>query len=327
MSIADVTPNKLANASKALAALFLDHGNFEEKQFQAERKIILHELADIDDDPREKASEMLAQCLFKTHPARRAVGGFPKTVKQISLEQLEQIYRQHYAPQNTLLILTGNFTDKDVKAAVQDFNCPATEKNPAKEKRALETGASQRTVIKKKAGLCQTYLCVGARTVHSGHPDTPAIDLLSVILGAGASSRLFIELREKWALTYDVGAMHVDGSDFGYFGINCAVKQNRLKEAQRLIFEEFSKLRTKRVPEAELNKGKDMILGDIFRGVDNAQSCPEILTLMEIQFGDENALLDYVNQVRVVTAIEVRDVANKYLQEDQLATAVLTPKN
>jgi predicted Zn-dependent peptidase len=145
-------------------------------------------------------------------------------------------------------------------------------------------------------------------------------------LGSGASSRLFIELREKQGLMYDVGSSQTEGSDFGYFSINCAVKQKYAQEAQHLILKELTKLRNKNIPQPELDKGKDMIIGDIFRAIDNAQSCPEVLAVMEIQYGDETALQDYISRLKKVNTEELRDAANKYLQEDKLSTAILAPK-
>jgi zinc protease len=300
--------------------------NVEEEQFCSERKIIFHELAEVADDPREKVDEMLVKCLFRTHPVKRPIGGYVKTVKKLSLEELNQIYLQHYVPQNMMLILTGNFSENDVKVAIQDFSCKPIQKTPKRETRISEMNALQRTATKKKAGLAQTYMSIGARTTYSGHPDVPAIDLLNVILGAGASSRLFIELREKRAYTYDVGSSQTDGSDFGFFSVNCAVKQKHVEEAERLILKELSKLKTEKVPNDELDKGKDMILGDIYRGVDNPESCAEILAIMEGQFGNENALINYINRVKAVTTDDVRDVANRYLQEDRFATAIIAPK-
>lgn len=327
LSSADVMPSKLEAASHVSSELFSDIC-FCEEQFCSERNIILHELAELEDDPREKVGEMLVQCLFKKHPVRRPVGGYTKTVEQLSLELLSEIYRQRYVPQNLILILTGNFSEKDVAVAVEDFcSLPNSSSAPEKSKQEPELGIPQKSAAKTKVGLSQTYLSIGARTACMAHPDVPALDLLNVVLGAGASSRLFIELREKRGLTYDVGASQVEGSDFGYLSINCAVKQKHVEDAQRLIFAELSRLRNEKIPDEELTKAKDMILGDIFRGVDNAQSCPEILTVMEIQFGDENALLNYVNQVRAVSADDVWDAANRYLQEDNFATAVLAPKN
>jgi zinc protease len=322
--LSDVAPGKLGQASEAMAAMF-GEPDFASEQFQAERHIILHELADAEDDPRQKASELLAQALYKTHPARRPIGGYPKTVRQLTLQNLTEVYLQQYVPQNMVVILSGNFSEADVEGVVEDFGCDPKPKPPAKSKRDPETG-KPKSVCKARSGLLQTYLCIGARTAASGHPDVAAVDLLNVILGAGASSRLFIELREKQALTYDVGSTQTEGTDFAYFSINCATKPKNVPQAQKLILRELERLRTENVPEAELSKGKDMIVGDIFRAVDNAQSCPEVLAVMEMRFGTETCLLDYITKVKAVSADEVRAAAERYLDEGKLATAVLEPK-
>jgi predicted Zn-dependent peptidase len=325
MSLADVTPDKLAQASHLMSKMFLS-GSFEEEQFCSERKIIFHELAEIADDPREKVDEILTQSLFKTHPVRRPIGGYVKTVRNLSMEQLTRVYLQHYVPQNMLLILTGRFSEEDVQTAIQDFGSKPAPKISAKEAVLADGSAPLQKVCKKKAGLAQTYMSIGARTANSGNPDIPTLDLLNVILGAGASSRLFIELREKRAYTYEVGSMQTDGSDFGFFNINCAVKQKHVEEAERLILKEISKLKTEKVPEGELEKAKNMILGDVYRSIDDAESCAEIIASMEIQFDNENALIDYISKVKTVTSDDIRDVANRYMQEDKFVTAILEPK-
>ncbi len=325
LSMIDVPPKKLQLASKIMSGLLLD-GAFEEKQFRSERKIIFNELAEVADDPNEKVNEMLRQCLFKSHPVRRPIGGYIENVRQLSLPCLTEVYLQRYAPQNMILVLSGNYSQQDIETVTAAFAFNTMHKAVRREKLSPETSIPQKQVVKKKAGLNQTYMTIGARTTSSTDPDVPALDVLNVILGFGASSRLFIEMREKRGLAYSINSAQTDGLDFGYFSIECALKEKNAKKAIELILKEISNLRNKTVTEDELNKGKDMILGDALRGMDDAESCPEILAIMEMRFGNETALEDYVTRVKAVNATEVRDVANKYLQEDDFATAILTPK-
>ena len=91
MCFADVVPKNLAQASHALSELFLDLC-FEKEQFCSEKKIILSELAEVADDPREKVDEILANCLFKTHPVRRPIGGYAKTLPR---KGSEEFWRSH----------------------------------------------------------------------------------------------------------------------------------------------------------------------------------------------------------------------------------------
>ncbi len=328
LSTIDVLPTKLAKATEIVAGLMLD-GAFEEEQFGSERKIILNELAEVSDDPNEKVNEMLRNCLFEHHPVRRPIGGYPKTVRQLSLPALKHIYDQRYAVQNIILVLSGNFSGQNSETAVNAFAQEPSEKKIAQRiKLPLETGVPlTNRAEKRKAGLSQAYLTIGAKTTASNSPDVPALDVLNVILGFGASSRLFIELREKQGLAYSINSSQTDGLDFGYFSVECALKEKNAEKAEKLILREISNLQNQTIPENELNKGKNMILGDALRGVDDAESCPEILAIMEMRFGKETALADYIDDVNAVTANDIRNVANKYLHEDNLATAILYPEN
>ena len=190
----------------------------------------------------------------------------------------------------------------------------------------VETAKPEPLVVEKKSGIAQTYLSIGARTVCSSHQDAPTLDLMSALLSGGTSSRLFIELREKNALTYDVNSDHNKGVDFGYFNINCAVKDKNLVKAKELILKELTKLRTEKVPIDELERTKNLIMADILRGMDNPQECSEILAYMEMQFKSEKALVDYIGKIKAVSSEDIMEAANTYLQEDNLSTVILKPK-
>jgi predicted Zn-dependent peptidase len=325
MSTMDFLPGELAEASRIISEL-LFNGDFEEEKFSQERKIILNELAEALDDPAERIEDLLLKGLFKNHPVNRPVGGFQKTVKQLTLDQLSYAHKTNYVPANMILILTGRFSDEAVGIILKNF----ADRNPSemsqKKRFAVETAKPKRLIVQRKAGIVQTYMSVGARTVCSNHEDAPVLDLVCSLLSGGTSSLLFIELREKHALTYDVNSDHNKGLDFGYFNINCAVKDKNLVNAKSIILKELSKLRTQSVPIDELNRSKNLIIGGILRGMDNSQEALEIIAYLEMQYKSEQALVDYIAKVKAVTSRNIMDAANAYLQEDMLSTVLLQPK-
>jgi predicted Zn-dependent peptidase len=325
MSTMDVLPGELAEASLIISEL-LFNGDFAEDKFKQERKIILNELCEALDDPSERIEELLMKSLFKNHPVNRPVGGFPKTVKQLTLDELSVAHKENYLPQNMMLILTGNFSEETAAMVLKNFKDRSFEKTSPKKTVAAETAKPVPLVVEKKSGIAQTYLSMGARTVCSSHPDSPVLDVVSALLSGGTSSRLFIELREKHALTYDVSSDHNKGVDFGYFCINCAVKDRNLEKAQRVILKELTKLRTEKVEDAELERTKNLIVGASLRGMDDPQDCSEILVYMEMQFKSENALVDHVARVKDVSSMDIMDAVKTYLQEDCLSTVILKPK-
>jgi predicted Zn-dependent peptidase len=142
----------------------------------------------------------------------------------------------------------------------------------------------------------------------------------------GESSRLFVELREKRALTYDFDAMHVSGLDYGYFYVDCAVKTKSLNLTQTLIRNELQKIKNQPPSKNELDKSKSLLFGNVFRIIDNPQELPRLLAYEEIHFENENSLIDYINKINSLTEKEITEAANKYFQDKNYSTAILTPK-
>ncbi len=131
MSIMDVLPGKLAEASFIISELLFS-SDFEAEKFCQERKIILNELAEALDDPAERIEELLMKSLFKNHPVNRPVGGFPKKVKKLTLEQMIIEHQINYTPQNMILILTGNFSKEDEALVLKNFKQRSFEQIVAK---------------------------------------------------------------------------------------------------------------------------------------------------------------------------------------------------
>ncbi len=320
----DVTPDKLVDASTILSELFFGN-KFDADKFELERKIILNELAEVEDDPVVKVEELLLENLYKKHPIRCPIGGYPKTVKKLTLHQLMDEYTSNYVPGNMILVLSGNVSEENLDATLDGFKEQPGSGAPVRPVVPAETVKPKPFVVEEKAGITQTYLSMGARTVNATHNDSPVLDLIGALLGGGTSSRLFIELREKHAVTYDVNSAHYKGSDFGYFSVNCAVNNSKMDKARALILGELANLRTKNVPADELERSKQIMLGGALRGMDNPHDCSEIISYMELQFGNELALKNYVAKIKAVTADDLREVAAKHLTEDCICTAVLNP--
>ena len=325
MIVSDVTPDKLCKASQAFSELLFDC-TFEEEKLLSERKIIMHEIAEAEDDPWNVVDELLRKNLFMNHPVKRPVLGFRKTVSKLSLDELDKIHHINYVPQNIVLVLSGNFSDKTAETVAQNFDCAKNKSGVSNNQPPVEITKHREETKKAKTGISQTYLSMGTRTVHSRHPDMPTLNVIDTLLGVGASSRLFIELREKKALAYSIESAHEYGSDYGYFRIDCAIESKRLEETKCLLHKEMEKLRNEKVLEDELNKVKDMIAGTILRTVDSPVDFPETMAVMEMQFNNENALQEYLGTVKALSANDIIEVANKYLAEDSLSTAVLYPK-
>ena len=260
----DVLSGKIVEASKVLSGLLFD-SKFEEEKLELERKVILNEIAEAHDDPQDLIGETLLKCLFKHHPVRNTVLGQKNTINQFTIDSVEEAHQNYYVPQNMVLILTGNFSDKESETVLKDFQDRKNNGSTSRRKRKFEESKPKKEAIIKKSGLTQAYLNFGFRTAPTKNVDTPSLDLVESALGTGESSRLFVELREKRALTYDFDAMNVSGLDYGHFSVSCPVRTKSLDLTQKLIRDELQKIKNQPPTKNELDKSKNLLLGNIFR--------------------------------------------------------------
>jgi predicted Zn-dependent peptidase len=325
-SALDIPPEKLSAASKVLSELIFDD-KFETEKLELERKIILNEIADANDDPRDKIEETLIKCLFKHHPVRNPVLGSKKSVSNATVEDIETAHENYYSPRNIVLTLSGKFSGRDSEVLLDGFIDRENGNSVPKKDKYVEVSKPRKEALVKRAGITQAYLSFGLRALPAKSADAPVLDLIDAILGKGESSRLFVELREKRALTYDFESMNVSCSDYGYLLINCAANVKLLEQTRRVIRDEIQKMKNRSVPESELEKSKNLTLAGIFRDFDSPHQLPRLLTDLEIYFEDRNAVVDYIKHLTSISEHTIMEVANRYFQEDNYSEAIMIPRN
>jgi predicted Zn-dependent peptidase len=168
-----VFPQKIVDASRVLSGLLFDDC-FEQEKLELERKVILNEIAEVEDAPWETLSETLTKSLFKKHPVRFPVLGERKTVNQISLNDIQQAHNQKYAPKNMILVLTGCFTEEDTLAVAENFASSDCDCAVLRSKNPAETAKPSKELLVEKAGMSQAYVGLGFRTAPVAHEDSPA---------------------------------------------------------------------------------------------------------------------------------------------------------
>ena len=234
--------------------------------------------------------------------------------------------KKYYVPENMVLILTGNFSNNDKEAVLNEF---ANQKNKSAISRQPvnpEKGNPKKKTKIERSGITQAYICCGFRTVPANDPDVPALDLIDSVLGTGESARLFVELREKRALTYDLAAINLSGLDYGFFAIDCAVRPNSLKQTQSIIQGELEKLKTELVPESELEKSKNLLVANHYRTIDDSHELPILLADSEIHYRNAKAIQDYLNRINQLSSQDIMETAKKYFREESYSWVILTGK-
>jgi len=170
----------------------------------------------------------------------------------------------------------------------------------------------------------QAHLCLAVRGIPLRHPDRHALAVLSVILGEGMSSRLFLELRERQGLVYDVHSYVSHFLDTGAFTVYAGVDPTKTVDALKVILGELVRLRDG-VDEEELAKAKELSKGRLLLRLEDTRSVAGWMGGQELLLGEVRTPDHVVQLLDAVTVEDVQRVARDLLVDDQLHMALVGP--
>jgi len=295
---------------------------FDPQEMEKERRVILEELAMIADTPSQLVDLVIDQALWADQPLGWDVAGTEESVKAIA-RQAAFDYRAHqYVPNNMVVSVAGNFDHRRVVDQVAAFwsDCPPGSPSSWF---PVTDGHGPRCVLRYKKSE-QAHLCLAVRGLSLQHPDRHALALLSLILGEGMSSRLFLELRERQGLVYDVHSYVSHFLDSGAFTVYAGVDPARTVDAIKVILGELVRLRDG-VEEEELVKVKELAKGRLLLRLEDTRNVAGWLGGQEFLLGEVRTPDQVIQLLEAVTVQDVQRVARGLLVDDQLHMALVGP--
>lgn len=191
-----------------LAAEVLREPSFPENEIELERKLTIQGLRSMQEQPFSVAYKCFREGMYGTHPYGFSSMGTEETITAIQRDHLLEAHRRHFRPDNMVVVIVGRLEPERAVALVDkllgDWKAPS-QSAPEAQLPAVESHA-YRIVTPQETN--QAFVILGYLAASVKHPDFAALKLLSTHLGNGLSSRLFVELREKQGLAYDVSAFY-----------------------------------------------------------------------------------------------------------------------
>ncbi|HUE40755.1 MAG TPA: pitrilysin family protein [Chthoniobacterales bacterium] len=296
------------------------------EEYNKEQEVIRREFAMGFDDPDRMASLLLFATAYQRHPYRLPVIGEMEIYNQLTQEQVMQYYKSRYVPNNLTFIVVGDVDAAKIHQQLADYFKDYPEKSLKPVFVPEEPPQLGRREVHTEFATELSRLSLAWHIPELTHPDVPALDLLSTILGEGRSSRLYRRVREQAGVAYSVSAFSYTPGDPGLFGVDATVDPNKRDEAEKLILQMIGEVKQAGVTPDELMKAKKMSLSHHL----------DALTTMRGQASDigSNWLLtrnldfsrDYLTAVQKVTLDDIKRVAAKYLVDQNLTVASLNPK-
>jgi predicted Zn-dependent peptidase len=295
------------------------------EEIQKERGVIVEELSMYRDSPADWVNVLADEAMWPGLALGREVAGSRETVERMTRKILLDYKARHYTPANLVISVAGDVSQERALEVINERlgDWPAATA-PTWRACPIPTGAPR--VRLETRATEQTNLCL--LTPGLGHTDLRhyALTLLNAALGDGMSSRLFIEIRERQGLAYDIGSAPSYYHDTGAFSISAGVEPKRAVRTVAAIAHELQRLREEPLPPEELARAKEYTKGRMALRLEDTATVAAWMGGQEIVSGEALELDEVMARLDAVTAADIQALAGELFREDALRLAAIGPQ-
>jgi len=266
---------------------------------------------------------MIDEVVWPHQPLGRDTGGTPDSVRAITRDDVVHYMDQLYVPQNTVVAVAGNVTHAEVIDRVGEYLGDWQPRPFATWFPAEIPDDTPRLRLRSKRTE-QAHFCLATPGLSAAHPDRYVLDVLNAVLGEGMSSRLFLEIREKRSLCYDVHSYVNHYLDTGSTVVNAGVDPSKLDEALRATIDELLKM-IDGVPSKELTKAKEFIKGRLQLRMEDTRAVASWLGGQELLRREILSVDEVLDIVDGVSAESLQRVAADLWRPAAFRLAVVGP--
>ncbi len=301
---------------------------FNPKTIQSEREVVKEERRfRVENSVQGYMREALFSTLYKVHSYTWPVIGSMADLNAATIDDLKQFYKVYYAPNNSVLVLAGNFDIPKVKKLIDKYYGPIPSQPLPKVNIPKEPDQLAPRVKKLKKDVQNPSFYVAYKTTAAGESDSFVLDIISSILGGGETSRLYKRLVYKGQIATQALSYSYTPKDPGIFAVFTSVKDKKyLKRNKQIVLEEINKLKKVKVTDKELERAKNQFIKSYVDSLQTVSSKANILALNEILFGDYTEFFKDLPKYEKVTKEDILRVAKKYFQKHRSVYVEVTKK-
>ncbi|SED37877.1 Predicted Zn-dependent peptidase [Nocardioides exalbidus] len=297
---------------------------------EAERDVILDEIAMHDDDPDDVVHNLFAQQAWGDNtPLGRPIAGTEASISAMTRAQVHRFYRRHYRPGNMVVSVAGNVDHasvvRQVRAAFgrEGFLDGESEPTPSEQsEKARKVTPGTATTVRP---LEQVNLVLGVKGLTRTDPRRYALGVLNTALGGGTSSRMFQEVREVRGLAYSVYSFATHHADAGVVGVAVGCLPGKYDAVLETVRNELAKVAEHGLTEEEVERGKGQLKGGLVLGLEDSGSRMSRIGKAELVHDDLLTIDEVVARIEAVTLDDVSELARELFTQPELL-AVVGPK-
>jgi predicted Zn-dependent peptidase len=299
------------------------NSKFDKNDIEKERRVIIEEIGMSLDTPQQLVGMLIDEILWPNHPLGRDVAGTRESVGAITRRQMLDFIATEYSPSTTVVSIAGNI---EQEATVQIVNKLLGGWQSKKKSRAFVPYIEKENpcVALECKETEQTHLCLALPGVSLTDPRRFTLDLLNVILGEGMSSRLFLEVRDKLGLVYNINSYLDHFQDSGALTIYAGVDPKNMEKGVRAVLHQLALLKEP-VDQEELTKAKELSKGRLLLRMEDSRSVAGWMGGQEVLSGYVMSVEEVVAKIEAITAADMAQIAREMLVSEKLRLSVVGP--
>ena len=294
-----------------------------ETDISRERDIIIEEIRSYQDDPGQFVFNLFDRAFFGDTPLGWEIAGDEASVRGLAVEDIKKFWSDTYKPSNTVVAAAG---DLDHAAVVDLVKRNIGTGNGLVPAFAAPPALPAERLIVENRDVAQAHIVLGVPALRRDDPDQWALEMLNTILGEGASSRLFQELREEAGLTYDVHSFQTDYADCGALQVYAGVDPADVDAATKAILGELRRLVDEPVASDELDRARAYASGRLELRLEESRHMSAWLGVQEALHDRVLTLDEALDELAGVTPEAIQSLAARLFSDDRLCAAVISPR-
>jgi zinc protease len=318
-------PNTGTRVALDILCDIVQNATLPEEELTKELDVIRREMDMCHDDPGRRSSRRLFETAYTRSPYRYPIIGVPDIFNTLTRQDVLSCYREKYAPNNLFLVVVGDLQPDEVRAQVTQAFANSRARPLSVIPLPEEPRQTAPRELVEEAAIELGHLHCSWHIPELRHPDVPALDILSVVLGNGRSSRLFREVREKAGLVHSADAWTYNPGSPGLFGFSAVVDGDKFTPATQAMLREVERLRTDGPDEAERKKAVKQITAGTLAIRKTMQGQAQDLGGSWLTVGDLGFSNRYLEGVQRVTRDDLQRVARAYFSAENRTLCALLP--
>lgn len=296
---------------------------FISEELERERGVIIEELAMTYDQPDAFADLLIDEALWPDQPMGRDIGGTRETVSGITRQQLIDYHALQYIPGNTVIAVAGNISHEEV---VDKVGALLGDQTGVRTLPMYEVDADDAR-IRVRVGSKRTdqaHICLAVNGPSAEASDRYIVDMMNTVLGEGMTSRLFMEIRERRGLAYDVHSSAINYRGCGAIVIGCGVDNAKADATIEALVVEVDKIQ-QGVAEQEVSRAVEYAVGRLQLRMEDSRA-------VMAWFGGQELLRDEVRtpdqvvaDLRHINDLQIVEAARRYFGPRSFRLSVVGP--